>query len=70
MEISFAEWWRKASRRIDKVRRKGFNSVVILGSWILWLHRNKCVFDGPSPSLLVAELFSLDEMKFWCLASA
>ena len=28
----FAEWWRKASARIPKSKRKGFNSVVILGA--------------------------------------
>ena len=45
----FADWWKKAERRIQKQHRKGFNSLCILGAWILWKHRNSCVFDGAAP---------------------
>ena len=69
-ELSFADWWRKASRRVDKVQRKGFNSAVVLGAWTIWLHRNKCVFDGASPSLMEAKHFFLDELDRWSLAGA
>jgi hypothetical protein len=50
-EISFADWWRKVCKRIHKSKRKGMNSVIILGAWYLWIHRNKAVFDGENPSL-------------------
>jgi hypothetical protein len=30
-EISFAEWWRKVLKKVHKSKRKGFNSLVILG---------------------------------------
>ena len=46
---SFAEWWRISWRKVPKQNRKGFNSLVILGAWILWKHRNSCVFDGSDP---------------------
>ena len=51
---SFAEWWRISWRKVPKQNRKGFNSLAILGAWILWKHRNSCVFDGSTPSVQVA----------------
>ena len=33
-EKSFADWWRKATKRIPK-EKKGLNTMIILGSWIL-----------------------------------
>jgi hypothetical protein len=43
-EISFAEWWRKVLKKVQKSKRKGFNSLIILGVCCLWLLRNKAVF--------------------------
>jgi hypothetical protein len=34
-EISFAEWWRKVLKKVHKSKRKGFNSLIILGVWCL-----------------------------------
>ncbi|GJN40630.1 hypothetical protein PR202_gb29876 [Eleusine coracana subsp. coracana] len=31
----FATWWRKSSKRIPKEKRKGYNSVVAMGAWLL-----------------------------------
>jgi hypothetical protein len=39
-EQSFAEWWGKVSKKVHRCKRKGFNSVIILGAWCLWLTRN------------------------------
>ena len=66
----FADWWRKASLQIGKNQRRGFNSAVILGAWTLWNHRNRCVFDGISPSLSVAQHFFEDELSLWSFAGA
>jgi hypothetical protein len=52
--ISFAEWWRKSSRKVQKQHRKGFNSLVILSAWILWKHGNSCVFHGSTLSIQIA----------------
>ena len=42
----FAGWWRKAAKQVPKEKKKGFNTLVILGAWLLWKHRNACVFEG------------------------
>ena len=44
--VSFADWWRRSWKKVQKQHRKGFNSLCILGAWILWKHRNACVFNG------------------------
>ena len=51
---SFADWWKKAEKKLQKHLRKGFNSFCILGAWIIWKHRNACVFDGGSAQLIAS----------------
>ena len=50
-ELSFADWWRTMMSRVSKEHRKGVNTLINLGAWIIWKHRNACVFEGASPSL-------------------
>jgi hypothetical protein len=57
-------------KKIVKAQRKGFNSMVILGSWTLWLHRNRRVFDGATPSLATAQHSFKEELSLWCFAGA
>ena len=33
------------------ITQKGVNSLVILGAWNMWNHRNWCVFDGAVPNI-------------------
>lgn len=37
-DLDFQEWWRVRSTQVVEQHRKGFNSLVILGAWILWKH--------------------------------
>ena len=68
-EISFADWWRKAVKKLQK-DKKGLNTVIILGAWILWEHHNACVFDGAQPRISgLMEAFK-EEEELWCLAGA
>jgi hypothetical protein len=50
-EHVFVERWRKASKCVLKDSRKGFNTMVILGAWLLWKHFNACVFEGAPPCM-------------------
>ena len=50
--------------------RKGFNSLVILGAWTIWKHRNRCVFDGCNPSLVTALRVAREEAVLWSLIGA
>jgi hypothetical protein len=43
-ESSFAEWWCRTIKRVRKEDRKGVNSLIILGAWMIWKHRNAYVF--------------------------
>jgi hypothetical protein len=67
---SLADWWKRAGRKLPKQHKKGFSSLVMLGAWILWKHRNACVFDGSAPCLQVALQAFRDELHLWQVAGA
>jgi hypothetical protein len=56
------------SSRVIEAARKDFNSLVILGAWIIWKHRNRCVFDGCNPSLVVDLQAAREEALLWSLS--
>jgi hypothetical protein len=47
----FEDWWRIASMRVLGQLKKGFNSLVVLGAWVIWKNRNSCMFNDVSPSV-------------------
>ena len=50
--------------------KKGVNSIIILGAWLIWKHRNCCVFDGEIPNVSrVVEAFR-EEVQLWPVAGA
>ena len=46
------------------------NALIILGAWIIWKHRNACVFEGASPSVNMILCELKDEHGLWCMAGA
>lgn len=63
-------WWMSARKRIPKVRRKGFDSFVILICWQLWKLRNSFVF-GSRTSLDMVQRFTsqiFEELRMWMRA--
>jgi hypothetical protein len=52
-----------------KQKRGGFNSMVALVAWWLWKHRNACVFDKVSPSVVMI-VKDIEEARLWCLTGA
>lgn len=69
-EFSFSEWWRQVCNRVHKDRKRGstLNSIIIMGVWCLWLHRNRVVFDGVAPSIGRLQRSSIDELMCWGMA--
>jgi hypothetical protein len=70
VEASFVEWWEGVINQIHKDKKKGFNSVIILGAWCLWLHRNRVIFHEESPSSAKVLRSFLVELACWVLAGA
>jgi hypothetical protein len=70
-ELSFHAWWENASSSTDDgLMRQGVNSLIILGAWIIWNHRNGCVFDGAAPNLAAALILAGEERRLWSMAGA
>ena len=69
-EISFHSWWERVNSAASDMARKGINSLVILGAWTLWRHRNSCVFDGAAPSVAGALAVAEDDRRSWSLVGA
>uniref|UniRef100_A0A0A9CGX0 Reverse transcriptase zinc-binding domain-containing protein n=1 Tax=Arundo donax TaxID=35708 RepID=A0A0A9CGX0_ARUDO len=69
-EISFHDWLERASDTTSGLIRQGTNSLIILGAWTLWTHRNRCVFDGAAPSIAGALVIAEEEQRLWSMAGA
>jgi len=69
-EPSFEVWWSRSNEIVADQDRQGLNSLIILGAWSLWTHRNWCVFDGASPTLQGILASVHEEAKLWGLAGA
>jgi hypothetical protein len=49
---------------------QGINSLIILGAWTVWTHRNRCVFNGAAPDIARTLIVAKEERKLWSLARA
>ncbi|WVZ85337.1 hypothetical protein U9M48_032277 [Paspalum notatum var. saurae] len=67
---SFDEWWASANLGISDQIKKGLNSVIVLGAWSIWNHRNRCVFNGIQPNLNEVLVLFRDELHLWSVAGA
>lgn len=64
------QWWQRCSDQLQGIARKEFNSLITLGLWTLWNHRNGCVFDKNPPNLGAAIRKAREEREMWVLARA
>ena len=69
-ETSFVEWWKRAAKQTPKEKKKGLNSIIILGAWTIWKHRNACVFECEQPSISGLLREFKEGYHLWCLAGA
>jgi hypothetical protein len=44
--IAFLDWWLLYRVQLETAKRKGFDSLIILGAWCLWKECNQRVFHG------------------------
>jgi hypothetical protein len=51
-ENSCDDWWARVEGLVGSQVWKGLTSITILGAWLIWKHRNRCVFDGPVPNIV------------------
>jgi hypothetical protein len=64
------EDWCTASMWVPGQLRKGFNSLMVLGAWVIWKHRNSCVLNGVSPSVPAVLEMAREEALLWTMARA
>jgi hypothetical protein len=69
-DLSFFDWWMAASTRVNGLVKKGFDSILILGAWIIWKHRNRCIFDGITPDVSCVVSVIKDDLHQWSFAWA
>lgn len=69
-DIIFVDWWAAVNNRVAGQEKKEPNSIIILGAWILWKHRNHCVFDGGTPNLTRVVADFKEEAHQWYVAGA
>jgi len=65
---SLASWWSEAGKQLPKVDRRGFDSLVILVSWLPWKERNDRTFDRRVRMVDEVVLSVCVEVVAWSLA--
>jgi hypothetical protein len=50
--------------------KERIGSLIALGAWMIWNHRNKVVFDGRTPSISFLLQAADDKQEMWRLAGA
>lgn len=69
-ESNFMGSWRKVNDQVQGIAEKGLNSLIILGFWTLWNHRNGGTFDRTTPSVDFAIRRAEEERELWEMAGA
>jgi hypothetical protein len=69
-DVEFLGWWRDKTNFISSSFQDGLNSLVILGAWTLWRHRNDCVFNGVRPNISTMMIMLGNEIRILEMAGA
>lgn len=71
---SFEDWWEGVAAfsagLVNTGLHKGLNSLIIIGAWAIWNHRNSCVFNGVQPSQSMVINWVKEEAHLWYRAGA
>jgi hypothetical protein len=58
-------WWEEVNETVNGLFRDDLDSLISLGAWVLRNHRNRCVFDGLSPSIAAVLVLARKERQMW-----
>jgi hypothetical protein len=50
-DTSFAEWWIKTDKLMSTLFRKGVNSLITIGAWVIWKQRSNGEFNNVSSTI-------------------
>ena len=64
----FLDRWLLHRMQLEMARRKGFDSLVILGAWCLWKERNQRVFQGAGRTPTDVATMMEEEVERWSQA--
>lgn len=59
-----------ASDSVTSQAKKGIDSIIALGAWIIWNHWNKCIFDGWVRNVSLALKIGGEERLMWEMTGA
>nr|TKW30598.1 hypothetical protein SEVIR_2G048700v2 [Setaria viridis] len=67
-EYSPADRWTRSRKRLERIARKSFDSLVVLVAWFIWLERNAQTFNRHqrTADLLVKDI--TEEISDWVQA--
>ena len=69
-DATLHDWWCSARQDTPKPMHKGLTSAALLVPWMIWKHRNGCVFEGATPSVTSLTARIKDEAALWARAGA
>uniref|UniRef100_A0A453RUP8 Reverse transcriptase zinc-binding domain-containing protein n=2 Tax=Aegilops tauschii subsp. strangulata TaxID=200361 RepID=A0A453RUP8_AEGTS len=69
-EPSLMDWWKHAEENTPPSLHKALKPVALLMPWMVWKHRNSCIFDNASPSMNTLLDRIKDEACSWAAAGA
>jgi hypothetical protein len=64
------QWWERSSTIVSGPRNDDLDSLIILGAWMVWKHRNRVVFDRVSSNLTLLLESANEEIEKWQDAGA
>jgi len=67
---TLVDWWRGADKTLPQPMHKGLASIALLTPWMIWKHRNACVFNHARPSVSGLMTKIKEEAALWAQAGA
>uniref|UniRef100_A0A8I6WU71 Reverse transcriptase domain-containing protein n=1 Tax=Hordeum vulgare subsp. vulgare TaxID=112509 RepID=A0A8I6WU71_HORVV len=69
-DATLHDWWCSARHDTPRPMHKGLASVALLVPWMIWKHRNGCVFERATPSVTSLAATIKEEAGLWARAGA